>query len=112
MHASIKADEARRLPLGQTLLGPLRPYSYGRLGLIALALTAVAAGLYFSWGWLGTVGVAPFLVALAPCAVMCTLGLCMNKTGGKSCSTEANPDSDAMCDAVPSASDNKTREMP
>jgi hypothetical protein len=44
---------------------------------IALGLTAVAAGIALSWGWLTAIGVAPVLVAAAPCAAMCALGLCM-----------------------------------
>ena len=72
-------------------LAPLRSYLHGRRGLIVAALLIVAAGLYLGWGWLATAGIAPVLVALAPCAAMCALGLCMNKMGGKSCSTDSQP---------------------
>ena len=44
---------------------------------ITLGLAAVAAGIALSWGWLTAIGVTPVLVAAAPCAVMCALGLCM-----------------------------------
>lgn len=72
--------------------GLLRHYAPGRRAMIILALAAVGAGLYLSWGWLAAVGVAPLLVAFAPCAAMCALGLCMNKAGGKSCSTKTPAD--------------------
>lgn len=55
------------------------------LVLAALAAFAVAAAA--NWSWLVAVGVAPLLLALAPCAAMCALGLC--KGGNKSCSTDA-----------------------
>ena len=57
-----------------------------RRTLIALGLAAVAAGLALNWSWLTAIGVAPVLVAAAPCAVMCALGLCMPRMiGGNSC---------------------------
>lgn len=65
-------------------------YLGGRRGLILLTVAALGAGLVLNWSWLVAVGVAPLLLALAPCAAMCALGLCMNKMGGKSCSTESS----------------------
>lgn len=91
MNASTEANKLRELSLTQTGLGLLRHYLGGRRGLIVLAVAAVGMGLYFSWGWLAAVGVAPLLLALAPCAAMCALGLCMNRGGGKSCSTDSKP---------------------
>jgi hypothetical protein len=51
---------------------------------MVLGLAAVAAGIALSWGWLTAIGVAPVLVAAAPCAVMCALGLCMPRICGRS----------------------------
>ena len=65
-----------------------RPYLSGRRGLILLAVVVLGAGAALNWGWLVAIGVAPILVALAPCAAMCALGLCAMKGGGKSCSSE------------------------
>jgi hypothetical protein len=64
-----------------------RPYLGGRRGLIFLAVAVLGVGAVLNWGWLAAIGVAPILLALAPCAVMCALGLCMMKGGGKSCSS-------------------------
>ena len=64
-----------------------RPYLGGRRGLIFLAVAVVGAGATFNWGWLVAIGIAPIILALAPCVVMCGLGLCMMKGGGKSCSS-------------------------
>lgn len=88
MNASTEAKKVQELSLMQTVRGLLGHYLGGRRGLLVLAFAAVGAGLYFSWGWLAAVGVAPLLIALAPCAAMCALGLCM-KGGGKSCSSDS-----------------------
>lgn len=76
--------------LGRDLLGLARCYLSGRRGLLILAGLALAAGLTLNWGWLTAAGVAPILVSLLPCAAMCALGLCMNRAGGKACSTGAS----------------------
>lgn len=59
----------------------------GRIGrrtaLVALASVGVAAGVYFGWSWFVTAGLAPIILALAPCAAMCALGLCMHRPGAK-----------------------------
>ncbi|MEX2241213.1 MAG: hypothetical protein WD775_11040 [Burkholderiales bacterium] len=71
------------------MLGLLRHYLGGRRGLIVLSLAGAGIGLYLGWGWLAAVGIAPVLLALAPCAAMCALGLCMNRGGSKSCTTDS-----------------------
>lgn len=51
------------------------------------SMAVIGAGFAFNWNWLTAVGAAPLILALAPCAVMCGLGMCM--TGGsKSCSSK------------------------
>lgn len=81
--------------LASTVLALARHYLGGRRGLVILAVAALAAAAFLNWGWLVAIGAAPLLLALAPCAAMCALGLCMNRMGGKSCSsdskTKANP---------------------
>jgi len=61
-------------------------YLGGRRGLILASVAAVGAALAFNWSWFVAVGVAPLLLAVAPCAAMCALGLCMNRSGSESCS--------------------------
>jgi hypothetical protein len=62
-----------------------------RRAAIALGLVAVAGGIALNWGWLTAIGVAPVLVATAPCAAMCALGLIMPKMmGGNSCASGQN----------------------
>ncbi len=73
--------------LVQRLVNAAWPYVGGPRGLIVLAIGVVVGGLALNWSWLVAAGVAPILLAVLPCAAMCGLGLCMNKVGGKSCST-------------------------
>jgi hypothetical protein len=68
----------------------LRPYLGGRRGLIILSVSALAVDGFLSWDWLVAVGLAPLIVAVAPCAVMCALGLCMSRMGGQSCSSQSS----------------------
>jgi len=90
MNASTGAKKAD-LSLAQIVHRLLRHYLGGRRGLVLLAAAGVGTGLYLSWGWLAALGIAPLLLALAPCAAMCALGLCMNSGGGKSCPTDSKP---------------------
>ena len=91
MNATTETTKAGGLSLTQTLLGLLKHYLGGRQGIIVVALAAAGAGLYFGWGWLAAAGIAPLLLALAPCAAMCALGLCMYKSGDKSSSADSKP---------------------
>jgi hypothetical protein len=77
------------------ILRPRRRAVWARIGarrvLIALGLAAVGAGIVLNWGWLTAIGVAPVLVAAAPCAAMCALGLCLPRMlGGNSAAANQN----------------------
>jgi hypothetical protein len=61
---------------------------------IALAFAAVGLGLFFGWGWLAAVGVAPILISAAPCVLMCALGLCMMRMGDGSCAKSGSAEED------------------
>lgn len=68
---------------------PWRP-RLGRRGLILTAMAVIGAGMALNWGWLTAIGAAPLILALAPCAVMCGLGLCI-MGGSKSCGSKSDP---------------------
>ena len=59
--------------------------------LIGLAIVGGGA-MFLGWDWLVAAGVATFIVALAPCLVMCALGLCASRMGKK----EAAPAASAL----------------
>jgi hypothetical protein len=103
MNASIHTAKAEREIAVPTAGSRLRNYLGGRRGWILLALVVVSAALYLNWGWLAAIGVAPLLLALAPCAAMCALGLCMNKSVGKSCSKSSSDETPAAKNATPAA---------
>ena len=70
--------------LARDLLFAARYYLGNRFGLLAIAVLVLGVAAYSSWGWLVAAGIAPLLLTFAPCAAMCTLGLCT--MGGKSMS--------------------------
>lgn len=64
---------------------------FGHRGLILGAMALIGAGLWLNRGWVAAIGAAPLILAVAPCAVMCGLGLCM-KGGSKSCAAQKHSD--------------------
>ena len=49
--------------------------------LIGAAVLAVPVVLYAGWDWLAASGMGAILLAIAPCAAMCALGLCASRGG-------------------------------
>lgn len=97
MTTRVESAKARAPSLASTVYALGRHYLGGRRGLIVLSVAVLAVAAFFNWSWLVAIGVGPLLLAVAPCAAMCALGLCMRNTGGKSCSTGSKPE-----DAAPS----------
>lgn len=54
------------------------------LAVVVLGGAAAAGG----WGWLVAAGIAPLLLSVLPCLVMCGLGLCMSRMGNVGGSSE------------------------
>ena len=70
-------------PLWRDALRIVRYYLFDRRVLLALGAAGLVLGAVLNWSWLVAAGIAPILVAIAPCAIMCALGLCVMKmTGG------------------------------
>lgn len=59
--------------------------------LMALGTLAAIIGVALNWSSLVAAGIAPILLAMLPCAVMCGLGLCMNRLSGNSCAPQQSP---------------------
>jgi len=77
-----------------------------RLVLASAGIAVTGAGVALGWDWLSAVGIAPLIVATAPCLIMCALGMCMmgrgNQAGPNQGTTRtaeqsgpANPQSDS-----------------
>ena len=78
---------------GAVSSAPLRggglPSWIGNRRVLAVAGLALGgAGLALGWDWLTAVGIAPLIVATAPCLIMCALGLCMMGKGNKAASVQ------------------------
>jgi hypothetical protein len=84
---------ATKPSLAQDWLYALRYWLRGPKGIAVLVVSALVVGAALNWSWLVAAGIAPLLLTVLPCAVMCGLGLCMNKMSGSSCSTSSgSPD--------------------
>ena len=57
-----------------------------RTGVLAGAAVIGAGALWFGWPWLVVAGLAPILIALLPCLIMCgamcAMGMCSKKKSG------------------------------
>src|SRR6266851_1844341 len=59
-------------------------------GLVIVAIAIIGAGLALGWNWVVATGFAPLLLAVAPCAAMCALGVCMMAKGNSSCAKQGS----------------------
>jgi hypothetical protein len=105
-------DSTDSAPLTPQLLYALRYYVGNRKVLIGLAVVALAGGMALNWSWLVAAGLAPIILALAPCAAMCALGLCMNKMGQKSCDSQTNNADDAVSKVSAAPETHETHALP
>lgn len=67
----------------------IRSWMRDRRILIGVGLAVVAAGLALGWGWLAAIGIGPLIISVAPCLLMCAVGLCL-KGHGSSVSPETS----------------------
>ena len=86
------STSASESTIGQEYRNALRYWLGGRRGLVAAAVAAAGAGLWFGWPTLVAAGLAPLVLAMAPCAAMCALGLCMNRGAKKAEAGSHSPD--------------------
>ena len=91
MSETMETTKAGDQSLTRIVIKRARYFLGGHRGLILLTVSALGAGLVLNWSWLVAAGIAPLLLALAPCAAMCALGLCMNKMGRRSSPTQSGP---------------------
>jgi hypothetical protein len=62
----------------------------GRRGMVIAGTALGAPALWFGWPWLVAAGLAPILIAVAPCAVICVVGVCTMKACGTKNATDAS----------------------
>ena len=89
-----------------TTAGRIRSWVRSPQGLTATGIGVVAISLALNWGWVVAVGAAPLILAVAPCAGMCALGLCMNMRGHPNRPVRPAPDGAARAsDLTPTRAD-------
>ncbi len=109
----MRTDESTgSTPLTPQLRYALRYYLGNRKVLIALAVVALLGGMILNWNWLAAAGLAPIILALAPCAAMCAAGLCMNKMGQKSCDSQASTGDDPASKVSSAPEAHETQALP
>ena len=72
----------------------MRSWLGNRRVLAVGGLAIGGAGLALGWDWLTAVGIAPLLISVAPCLIMCALGMCMMGKAGKAISNESSAPAD------------------
>jgi hypothetical protein len=88
--------------LSADIVSYVRHQLRGRRGLIVAAVALAVAALWFGWPLLVAAGLAPLLLAFAPCAVMCAVGACAMRggsnanTGQASCCEQSQPSDEAL----------------
>ena len=97
-----------RIPEAASTGDRVRSWLKSPRGLLLIGIAVIALGLALGWKWVVALGVAPIILAFAPCALMCALGVCMMGMGRKT----ANPTgaaepkmSEPVSRAIPEADD-------
>lgn len=93
-----------RIPPAASVRDRARAWLTSPRGLLLVGIAVIAAGLALGWNWVVAIGLAPIVLALAPCALMCALGMCMMGMGRKT----ANP----AGGAEPTMSEPASRAIP
>jgi hypothetical protein len=73
----VKPTETAEMPLSRLGLKLARYYLGNRWVLLVLGAGVLLAGIGLNWSWLVAAGIAPILISVLPCLVMCGLGVCM-----------------------------------
>ena len=85
--AETTSDNAQSLPVetprNEPATRPPRSWFNRRLLFIALAAAALGVALFVGWRWLAAAGLTSLIVGLLPCAVMCAVGVCASRFGGR-----------------------------
>lgn len=69
-------DTSCRKDTVQAPSGRLPAWATRKRMMMVAGAAAVFGGLTLNWGWLTAIGVAPVLLTLAPCGIMCAVGMC------------------------------------
>ena len=88
MNCCTRKPETAQSDSVATTVQRIHSWALSPQGLTIAGIAAAVVGLTLGWSWVVALGVAPLILTLGPCLVMCALGLCMNRMAGRSRSTE------------------------
>ena len=87
-----QVPQIARVPMKANAGERVRAWLTSPRGLVLVGIAVIAVGLALGWNWVVALGLAPIVLALAPCALMCALGMCMMGMGrSKSTDSTAVP---------------------
>lgn len=77
---TLESDQRTSAPRSfiSRLIGSVR----GRSPLLVASIVVLGTGMALNWDWLTAMGAAPIILSLAPCALMCAVGICCRKKRG------------------------------
>ncbi|HEV2160735.1 MAG TPA: hypothetical protein VGR52_00655 [Stellaceae bacterium] len=95
-------SQIARAPMNANAGQRARSWLTSPRGLLLVGIAVIAAGLALGWNWIVALGLAPIVLAIAPCALMCALGMCMmgmghGKTTGPTAAPEAKMSEPVSC---------------
>ena len=85
-------DSSNHTTLRQDILAFARHHLRGWRGALALAAAVAVPALWLGGPWLVAAGALSLLISLAPCLVMCALGICVMKNCNKKSDSEGAAD--------------------
>lgn len=77
-------------PGGPSASGRLPAWATRQRLIILAVAAAVLGGLVFNWSWLTALGLAPLLLMMVPCGLMCAVGMC-KKAGPQTTPADSEP---------------------
>lgn len=98
--------------LREDLVAFARYHLRGWRGLLALGVVAGVPALWLGGPWLVAAGAASLLISLAPCLVMCALGICMMKSCNKGAADSGSAPSTSDIQSAASVEAGKAAELP
>ena len=104
MDCCTRNPEAAQSDSAATTVQRIRSWALSPQGLTITGIAAVVVGFTLSWSWVVALGLAPLILALGPCLVMCALGLCMNmRNNADTLSENTNSGAEARPQSAPSS---------
>ena len=77
---ALESEQRNSVPL--SFMSHLMRRTRKRSLLLIVGIVVMGTGMTLNWDWLTAMGAAPIILSLAPCALMCAVGICCSKKEG------------------------------